>query len=391
MKPWTAVLFAFAIAAAWAGGSSRTTAAMLPGGSAEDTALRDAALFLDIESVKTALKKGANCNSPSSTKRPITPLSAVMMGSLSSWRTNATELGVKNQTALKLSQGGMSDQEITKYLAIEITKTLFATGAKLGPYDREILFYPISAGNVELVRLLLDHGASATGDLEGFTPTELAKKYDQEAIYKLLVSRGGIPVDSSASAQIALVQAAGSSGLGRDEEVIANMERAIKLGANINGAGPDNRTALIAAVREPIYIRAQVDSIEWLLDHGADPNQKSESGFQGLEGLALHIFVAMNKSTLAGNAVSRFSDAKPLAEVTLARLLKAGAKVSGMDSQNCTPLHIAAKFDNVRAAEILIKEGAKVMPKDKEGKTPLDYAESAAMIKLLKENGATER
>jgi ankyrin repeat protein len=79
-----------------------------------------------------------------------------------------------------------------------------------------------------------------------------------------------------------------------------------------------------------------------------------------------------------------------MAEETLAHLLKAGAKVSGMDSQGRTPLHIAAKFDNVRAAEILIKEGAKVMPRDRTGKTPLDYAESAPMIMLLKQNGATE-
>jgi ankyrin repeat protein len=65
--------------------------------------------------------------------------------------------------------------------------------------------------------------------------------------------------------------------------------------------------------------------------------------------------------------------------------------VSAVDSLGRTPLHIAAENDNVQAGEILIKEGAKVMPRDKMGKTPLDYAESAAMIKLLKQNGATER
>ena len=97
----------------------------------------------------------------------------------------------------------------------------------------------------------------------------------------------------------------------------------------------------------------------------------------------------MNKATLAG--VPSRPEAKPMAEETLARLLKAGAKVSGMDSQGRTPLHLAAKSDNVRAAEVLIKEGAKVMARDESGRTPLDYAESAPMIKLLKANGATER
>ena len=68
-------------------------------------------------------------------------------------KDRATELAT-NETVAKLSKGGMSDKEIDRYLAIEITK-MFAAGAKLGPYDREILFQPIADGNVELVGLLI--------------------------------------------------------------------------------------------------------------------------------------------------------------------------------------------------------------------------------------------
>jgi hypothetical protein len=66
--------------AAWAGGVVGATAAILQGGSAEDTALRDAALFHNIEDVKDALKKGANANAPSAQRRHTTPLGAVAMG-----------------------------------------------------------------------------------------------------------------------------------------------------------------------------------------------------------------------------------------------------------------------------------------------------------------------
>jgi ankyrin repeat protein len=370
MKIFFTALIAFALTLA--GSSVRATATIFPGGTADETDLREAALFHNLEDVKFALKKGANPNAPSAQRRHTTPLGAVAMGG--SWyhsrESRAADLA-KNETARKLSQQGLSDEEIDRYLAVEIAKTLFAAGAKLGPYDRIILFQPIADGNTALVGLLLDHGASVTGDLEGYTPTELAKKYGQEGVYQSLVSRGGIPVDSSAAAQLALIEAAGTGDVER-------MEKALKDGARINKV-KSQETALVAALRWPIWARGP-GAVWWLLDHGADPNLKDEHG------LPLHVFISMNAKTMNRSDVER-----DLADITLGRLLKADAKVSGMDDDGQTPLHVAAKYDNVGAAEMLIKEGAKIMPKDREGKTPLDYAESSAMIKLLKQNGATER
>jgi len=180
-------------------------------------------------------------------------------------------------------------------------------------------------------------------------------------------------VDSRSSAQLALVEAAANGDVER-------MESALKNGATINNADVNGQTALVAALRWPTIDPKWSVAAWWLLDHRADPNLKGD------DGLPLHVFILANTKTMKGSGFEG-----DLANITFDRLLKAGAKVSGMDDAGQTPLHVAAKEDNLRAAEILIKEGAKVMPKDRKGKTPLDYSESAAMIKLLKQNGATEQ
>jgi ankyrin repeat protein len=72
-------------------------------------------------------------------------------------------------------------------------------------------------------------------------------------------------------------------------------------------------------------------------------------------------------------------------------LLKAGAKIARLNKWGWAPLDVAVANDNILAAEVLIKEGARIMQRTNDGKTPLDLAESAAMIRLLKDNGAVEQ
>src|ERR1700720_85119 len=80
---------------------------------------------LDTEGVKAALKLGADPSAPSKTAQPITPLGCVT-----------------------LRMSGTRRDEAVNRQAVEVAKILFAAGAKLGPADREILFFPISSGSV---------------------------------------------------------------------------------------------------------------------------------------------------------------------------------------------------------------------------------------------------
>jgi len=326
----------------------------------------DAVFSLDVGAVKNALSKGANPNS-FDPRSHVTPLVEI---------TNTNLLGVSDPSPATRKAGFM-ERDTAYAKATEITRILFAAGAKIGPYDRSILYPAIANGNIKQVAFLVDKGASVRATIDGYTPTEIAKKYAQESIYNLLVSRGGIAVDSRSSAQLALVQAAGAYP-GNAERI----EQAIKDGAQINEADAGGRTALVAAMSFPILDPSQALKVYWLLAHGADANHEDK------EDLPLHQFIRSNKITLD---LKKPTEWRELAEDTLNQLIKAGAKVSGVNEYGFTPLHVAAKNDNVRAAEILITAGAKIMPRDKHGKTPLDYAESAAMIKLLKENGGIER
>ena len=266
-----------------------------------------------------------------------------------------------------------------KQIVFDIAKLLLESGAKIEAYENDILFFPISEGHVQLVKLLLDNEASPLKKIDGRPPIEWAEYYKQDEVVKLLESYGGLKVSESERVQLKLMKSA------RDHD-LAEVKQAIKSGARINEKDSTGQTPLIAALRDPVYRYEQSLVVDYLLIQGADPNLIGESGFKDLEGIPIHIVVTMNTHSM--NKPNKDSD--KIAIGVLRRLLKSGAKVSSMDSRGRTPLHLAAKENNVVAAKILLESGCRVMPKDALGKTPLDYAESSEMISLLKKHGAKE-
>ncbi len=324
---------------------------------ADDAALRTACFNLDIGAVKAALNSGADPNGISSDKNPATPINQTLMGLLTSKGPDVEARG------------------------LEILKTLTTRGAKVGPFDRDNVFFAISRGYNQVIQFMLGRGTSPTKKLEGYTPAELAIKYGQPATYQLLIKNGASKVGDQGIKQLTLLRAIDDI---KPDQVIA----AVKDGAIVNGQDPSGLTPLVAALSVPIYWPEQVQIVEWLIDRGADVNQESrQQRDRYVENeTPLNEFVRANSYTMN----SEKQDVRDLSLEVMRYLLKAGAKVSGKDAYGSTPLHEAARANNLAAAKILIDEGAKIRVKDMDGKSPLDYAENGAMIKFLKSQGATE-
>jgi len=262
---------------------------------------------------------------------------------------------------------------------LNITKLLIDHGAKVEASENDILFSPIAQGYVPLVKLLLDNGASPFRNIEGRLPMEWAIYYRQDKVVDLLKKYGAQEVNARGKAQINLLKAV-------EDNDLKGIADALQSGARLNERDSSGLTPLIQALRIPVYRIDQLLVIKFLLNHGADPNMKGESDFKGLYGIPIHLAVVMN--TLSIKKPQNNSD--KMAFEVLQELIKHGAKVSALDSRGRTPLHLAAKEDNVVAARLLLESGCRVMPQDALGKAPLDYAESAEMISLLKQHGAKE-
>ena len=256
---------------------------------------------------------------------------------------------------------------------IAIYDALFESGARLQPYDIEILHGPAIAGAPRVAKYLLERGANPNGeDGYGNTPVILATEYGHPEVAAVLVAGGAKPLESVTSAQIQMISAAGRGDL------IA-LRRELTRGADVNRKSPGGETALVEAVERGKLRGGNLLMVRELLRLGANPNL---SGRYLDESSPLHAVVFNNEKDFERDNGPAIVDA----------LLKAGANVSSTESfRKQTPLHIAARMGNTKAAILLLKASAKVMPHDKAGKTPLDLAESSAMIELLKAHGAKEQ
>lgn len=222
---------------------------------------------------------------------------------------------------------------IKKY--VEIIKFLIAKGADVNatnPLDCAVGGYRDKNGNINIVKLLVENGATIT-------------KYHLHSAV-----RG----NNTDIAEFLIDNGADVNGVNWKKDTplhicskINTVQLLIKKGANINARNESGETPLYEAI-----CHNRVEIAEVLIDNGADVNAKNSQG-----GTPLHEAVQHSNPNV------------------IEFLFKKGAKANAKDYDGCTPLHFAAlkNRDDV-CISILVKNGADSFIRDNNYKTPIDYS-----------------
>lgn len=282
----------------------------------------------------------------------------------------------------------------------EMVQLLIAHGADVnastGKARETPLMFAADQGP-EMVQLLLDAGAEIEAKCRLFEMTALnhaahGKNETSLRSAKLLLENGA-EVNHSSKAGFPLTHACGRGNT-------SMVELLMEHGADVNPSG--GFAPLMGAVRGQ-----QVELTEWLLEEGADPNTVSMYGNTALmeaaqgENADAEIIVAMLIE--AGAKVNaRGAEGKTALmwammwapPTVVRRLLDLGADVRIKDKDGSTALMLAVEDSSVEVVAMLVKGGAKVNARNSEGKSALmcaaRFARPAA-VRLLLDQGADVR
>jgi len=250
----------------------------------------------------------------------------------------------------------------------------------------------VANGNLEQVRLLITRGASVNAkDSEGRTPLFYAVENDHILMFDLLIAKGA-DIDAKDKVGDTPLHYAARVVRHRDWQFAAELARR---GADVNATNNRRQTPLHVALEGDSSGHRHVAS--HLLGYDVNVNAKDSNGKT-----ALHLAVerAANLSwgfvrrILTKGADVNLKDARGKtalhiacdnnteAQAVIRTILKRAKRVelNAVDSNNATPLHIAALRGRTDACETLIDNGAKINAKDKNGHTPAYHAVRAGNV-----------
>jgi ankyrin repeat protein len=236
------------------------------------------------------------------------------------------------------------------------------------------LIHAAEARDIDMVELLIAHGADVNLPKEGSNETALhvAAWRASPEIITLLLENGAdpdLPNTSGARPQsFPLHYAVGSGSL-------TVLEALLDGGANANVLNGQGHTPIVSiytlrysSVSPQRFSNEKTTSIVTaLLEGGADPNVADPNG-----DTVLHFIVGSDQNDLI-----------PL-------IVAYGAAVDQQNSDGNTALHLAARTDRVEAVSVLVEQGANVNIANNEGQTILDVTENDEIRDLLIAAGAGE-
>ncbi|MGI8559998.1 MAG: ankyrin repeat domain-containing protein, partial [Luteimonas sp.] len=283
-------------------------------------------------------------------------------------------------------------------------------GLAAGPSGDPPLSLAVRLGWLGLIERLVGLGVDLDArDSHGMTALHLCAALGREAALKLLVRHGASPEVRAADGQTPLGVAL--SGGRRDladwldwrgwplpkralqpgdlpaAAMIGDtgaVRRLFELGMAVDAPDAQGCTALLRAAGG-----GHRETLEWLLDHGADPQRAAHTGATPLSAAVSMRQAAIVERLLASGAtleqrlpgdvtVLMLASALGLPDIS-AQLLAAGANVQAADAQGLTPLHCAALFGFtarerprlLALLDILLLAGAEADAQAAGGVTPL--------------------
>ena len=352
-----------------------------PGG---ETALMTASRSGSAEAVKLLLDRGANANA----KDAIHAQTALMWAVLEN-----------HADVVKLLIAGGAD--VNAHTTVTLPKGEYVPARAGGASGNGIirqralptadggmtpLLFAIRDGNVEMLRLLLDHGADlAQGSGNHTTPLIIALLNGQVGIATELLEKGADPNAADDYHRAALFAAIDLRNFNHDKygdlptdgrDPLDLIKALLK-----KGADPNLRTNTVPVHGlmqfdaswvnfdgETPFVRAalsgDIEVMRLLLANGADPNIATTQGTTAL-------MAASGINWIPAQTYSH-SEADYVEAVKLC--LERGADVNAANSLGLTAMHGAANRGWVSVMQILADHGGKADAKDKEGRTPMTFA-----------------
>jgi ankyrin repeat protein len=214
----------------------------------------------------------------------------------------------------------------------------------------------ITNNHIELAMYLVERGANVNAADNFYKRTPL---YAAVEMRNPDFTRESPPAAADSRDPMDLIQALLAKGANPNAQVNTTPVRGFMQGS-ANWANFDGQTAFIRAA-----LAGDVKLMRLLLEHGSDPNMKTNDG-------ATALMAAAGINWVVAQTYSR-SDAEYLEAAKLC--LEKGADVNAANSQGFTPMIGAANrgFDGM--VRLLAEHGAKLDVKDKQGRTPMTFAE----------------